>query len=322
MRDLENVWPGKLADTRQVLTQDLASEQGGGIDLIRLPSLPGIEVMNVRDVSRQWVYFHETYSFCVASRVASTENVPWRYRLRTHSMNVDGVQLMEPGELHANLIDAPHADFRVLFLSPEKVERAARELGWESTSPLHLRVAQLGDGAVRSTLRNLTAALVDDGDVERSELGIYRLLETLSRCGCFETGIPTRRSPHCRGESAAWKARDLIHAHWNDHLPVGAIGAVVGIPVSTLERAFTRAYGTSPRQYQTHLRLMRAKEMLKTGHTVAVAATDAGFRDPDYFARLFRREFGCGPHHYRLAAGAGTRRGVPRETATCATLHK
>ncbi|HXK19609.1 MAG TPA: AraC family transcriptional regulator [Polyangiaceae bacterium] len=308
MHDKAKPGSNKRAPARELLSIEPASAGQGRIDLLRLSRLGGVEVMDVEDVSRKWTYFHETYSFCVASRVASTEAVPWRYRLRTQSMHSEGVQLMEPGELHANLVDAPRADFRVLMLSPKRVMEVARQLGWERESPLHLRVAQLGHGAVRKSLQTLMKAIVDDGDLERSELGVYRLLETLSKHGCLETRLPTRRDPRCRGESAAWRARDLIHEHWNQHLPVDVVTTMVGIPMSTLERAFKAAYGTSPRQYQTHLRLIRAKELLKNGQTsVTAAASEVGFHDPDYFSRIFRREFGSGPNGYRMRAGSGVR---------------
>ncbi len=272
----------------------------GDIRMFRLPELHGVEVMDVRNVSRRWVQFHETYTFCVASRIEDpTIEVPWRYRQRTHVMEVDRVQLMEPGELHANLTTAPRADFRVVLISPERMASAARELGWKGEARLHLRTAQLPNGAVRRALQGLAGNIVDSGDVERAELGIYRLIEVLSDHLCLERRLPT--VPKERARKAALSARDLIHARWNQHLPVEDLSREVGLPLSTLERCFTQTFGVSPRQYQNHIRTTRGKVLLASSNdSVTTIARACGFRDPDYFARLFHRDFGCSPQHYRV----------------------
>ena len=203
---------------------------------------------------------------------------------------------MEPGELHANLQVAPRADFRVLFLAPSTVQRVCRELGAPDRLP-HLTVAQLYDGPVRRILNQLTDVLVERGDIERGELGIYRLIEALWRQGCLE--LPPTTVLRERGRKAVKAARDLIHSSWNEHLPISTLTSEVRLPLATLERAFREAFGTSPRQYQLHLRLMRGKELFRHGAgSVAEVARQCGFRDPKYFSRVFKREFGCQPSDY------------------------
>jgi AraC-like DNA-binding protein len=287
----------ELGGERQT-NSDACDDADGAIELIRLPNLPGVEVMDVQGVSRQWAYFHETYSFCVARWVEDTREIPWKYRLRTHRMTVDRVQLMEPGEFHANLMVAPRANFRVLMLAPSLVEKVARQLGHEHAFPLHLSTAQLGDGPVRQLLHKLTSIIVEAGDAQRADDGICRLLQLLSQQRCFETTLapPSRK----QSRRAALLARDLIHDRWNEHLSLNALSAEVGLPLSTLERAFGEAFATSPRQYQNHVRLVRGKGLLlNTADPIRGVAENCGFSDPKYFARLFRREFGCGPQSYR-----------------------
>src|SRR4051812_22786186 len=73
---------GPESDHESKLAAEIARE--GSIQFVRLRGLPGVEVMDVRHVSRKWAYFHETYSLCVASWVANPRDIPWRYRQRTH----------------------------------------------------------------------------------------------------------------------------------------------------------------------------------------------------------------------------------------------
>jgi AraC-like DNA-binding protein len=268
----------------------------GSIGFVRYPELFGAEVMDVRGVSRKWSYFHETYAFCSASWVADPRDVPWRYRQRTHLMNPDGVQLMQPGELHANLHVAPPANFRVLFVAPATMQRLCREVGAPDRLP-HLTVAQLYDGPVRRVLHELTSALVQERDLERAELGLYRLVETLWRHEGLESQPPS--SLRERGRKPILVARDLIHSSWNEHLPISTLVGEVKLPLATLERAFRDTFGTSPRQYQLRLRLMRGKELFRKGETsVTSVAHSCGFQDPKYFSRIFKREFGCQPSDY------------------------
>jgi AraC-like DNA-binding protein len=278
------------------LDADIARE--GSIRFVRLPELPGVEVMDVRHVTRKWAYFHETYSLCVASWVADPRDIPWRYRQRTHQMNPTGVQLMEPGEFHANLVEAPPADFRVLMLGPELVRKLSVELSGRDR-PVHFTQAQLYAGPVRDALSTLVASVVDTGDTELAEERLYKVFGLLGSHGCLELGAPSTLTE--RGRRRVRTARDLIHSAWNQHLPLAAISAAADLPIATLERAFYEAYGTSPRQYQIHLRLMRGKELLRRGEAQVLSAARAcGFRDPKYFTRLFKREFGCPPSAYRL----------------------
>jgi AraC-like DNA-binding protein len=278
---------------------DLANDdpREGSIRFVRLPTLFGAEVMDVRQLSRKWAYFHETYSFCSASWVADPRDVGWRYRQRTHYMNASGVQLMEPGEFHSNTVAAPVADFRVLLVSSALVQRLHVETTGRAR-PVHLSRAQLGPGSVRNSLQAIATAIVDAGDGDRAEDLLYDFMQTLSLHGCFETACPPMFRE--RGRKGVRVARDLIHAAWNQRLPLSAISEAAQLPVPTLERAFREAFGTSPRQYQIHLRMMRGKELLRARDvSIVEAAQECGFRDPKYFSRLFKREFHCRPSEYR-----------------------
>jgi AraC family transcriptional regulator of arabinose operon len=65
-------------------------------------------------------------------------------------------------------------------------------------------------------------------------------------------------------------------------------------------RRFKRATGSTPWRYLLELRLARAKNLLiDPACSVAAAATAAGFADPAYFSRLFRKRTGITPREYR-----------------------
>jgi AraC-like DNA-binding protein len=68
-------------------------------------------------------------------------------------------------------------------------------------------------------------------------------------------------------------------------------------------RAFSRAYGPAPSDYQRHLRIRTARGLLSAGVPPARAAAEAGSADQAHLTRWFLRYYGVTPGAYRTAAG-------------------
>jgi AraC-like DNA-binding protein len=89
-----------------------------------------------------------------------------------------------------------------------------------------------------------------------------------------------------------------------DHGP-GALDSAmlarrVGLSPSQLRRLFARHCGCSPVEWLMRCRLQRAAELLaQTALPVQAVAAEAGFDDPFWFSRLFRRELGVSPRTWR-----------------------
>jgi AraC-like DNA-binding protein len=94
--------------------------------------------------------------------------------------------------------------------------------------------------------------------------------------------------------------RELIDTHaLAPRLSLRDLARRAGGGVSHLGAAFRRAYGLTPVEYRTRLRLARARELLLTARSpMAEIATEAGFGDARYLARLFRRAFGTTPRTF------------------------
>lgn len=103
--------------------------------------------------------------------------------------------------------------------------------------------------------------------------------------------------------SPAWtvqRALAIIGERALQPLDLHAVATECGVGYSTLRRHFRQATGCSLKEYILRVRLSRAKELLvRTPMGVAEVAYAAGFNDPYYFARLFRRREGCPPTAFR-----------------------
>jgi AraC-like DNA-binding protein len=82
--------------------------------------------------------------------------------------------------------------------------------------------------------------------------------------------------------------------------------AGAGAGVRTIERLFRSEVGIDFATWRRQARLMKAVELLATGHLVKQAAFATGYRQPSAFVQMFRRTFGVTPKAWE-AALAGRR---------------
>lgn len=69
-----------------------------------------------------------------------------------------------------------------------------------------------------------------------------------------------------------------------------------------LLRLFRQYYGDTPAQYLTAQRLLRARVLLREGHTVTAACYEVGFKNVSSFSTLFRTRYGTSPGHFAKKA--------------------
>jgi len=111
----------------------------------------------------------------------------------------------------------------------------------------------------------------------------------------------------------AARLRQLLDELAFENLSMEQIYDQVDMSAAHVETLFSAAYGVTPVAYRRHLRLRRARELLVTSQkNVSEVAHAAGFSDPLYFSRVFRRTFGVTPSSLirnfssrRAAPGAG-----------------
>lgn len=94
-----------------------------------------------------------------------------------------------------------------------------------------------------------------------------------------------------RPASVFEKVSPLLHAA----APLNTIARQAGYHPDHLTRKLRRETGFGLRATRNRLRLAAAQQALRSEPTVAEAAAKAGFDDPNYFARWFRRQTGQTP---------------------------
>lgn len=96
------------------------------------------------------------------------------------------------------------------------------------------------------------------------------------------------------------RAIAYIQQHHARSLSRHDIACAVGISQNYLSDIFQREMGMSLWEYVCRYRIKRAKNLLRsTSENITAVAAQVGFEDPAYFSRVFRKQVGCSPQHYR-----------------------
>ncbi|MGH9870849.1 MAG: helix-turn-helix domain-containing protein [Pyrinomonadaceae bacterium] len=107
-----------------------------------------------------------------------------------------------------------------------------------------------------------------------------------------------------KGTSPTWleRARDLLHARFDEHLTLADLAGEVGVHPTHLARQFHRRYNRTVGEYVRQLRVEFACIQLCTSTApLSEIAVGAGFFDQSHFARTFRLRMGISPARYRAA---------------------
>jgi AraC-like DNA-binding protein len=95
------------------------------------------------------------------------------------------------------------------------------------------------------------------------------------------------------------RARDRLHDAPEAAPRLHVLAGEVGLSRAHFLRSFAEAFGMTPHEYLTGLRLGRAKRALARGASVTEACFDVGFSSPGSFSRLFSHHVGVAPRDWQ-----------------------
>ncbi|WP_054886369.1 MULTISPECIES: AraC family transcriptional regulator [unclassified Pseudomonas] len=215
-----------------------------------------------------------------------------------HQSTAGQVFLLEPGDLHDG--HAPTAEgftYSTLYLEPNWLDTELRALFEQAPGDSLPRFAD----TLCHDQRLAQAIALAFQAVHGQELRIVRqtamdtLLATLTR----HLHWRKRLNPDPRLPLTAQRARDFLHAHFDQDIGLEQVAQACGVDRFRLTRAFKAAFGLAPHAYLVQLRLARARRLLAHGQTPAEVAMTLGFADQSHLGRWFRRAYRLTPADYR-----------------------
>ena len=120
----------------------------------------------------------------------------------------------------------------------------------------------------------------------------YRLISEIKRQGgnAKDTAFAKSLQP----------AVEYIGAHIGEPLYIPELAKKCLLSESAFRKRFREAFGKTPGEYITQMRLMKAAELLKsTDIPIPTIASELGFYDNAYFYKLFKSRYKATPLHYR-----------------------
>jgi AraC-like DNA-binding protein len=157
-------------------------------------------------------------------------------------------------------------------------------------------VVQVGDvyRAV-SLIDDVLIRMEHDDSVRSRQAAAGAAWHLLALLAAGQTGAPASRN------DAIKQAQQYLREHLGERTSVAELAALARLSPSHFAALFRRATGTGVLQYQTRLRMSRARELLDTtDQPVAEIARILGYADPFYFSRQFRSVHGTSPSAYRV----------------------
>jgi AraC-like DNA-binding protein len=218
---------------------------------------------------------------------------------------------------------------------PASAAHSIRMLGAVSMRTLYIRPkisAGLARGCrvlhVTPLLRELIVEMVRRKELRsRNRLDCaFRdvLLCQLEKASPIPTSVTMPKDPRARALA------DQLMNNLDKRSSLARMCNAVGASVRTIERLFRREVGSDFEFWRRQVRLMKAVELLVSGHSVKETASALGYRQPSAFVTMFRGILGATPRRWIRTlegldgngafpseprdpgvAGAGARRGRP-----------
>lgn len=106
-------------------------------------------------------------------------------------------------------------------------------------------------------------------------------------------------------DSIVERAQKYIDTHFNKDLSLEEMAREVGISPYYLSKLFKENTGIGYIEYTTKLRIEYAKKELSlSGKSIKEICRDAGYQDPNYFSRIFKKWTGMTPTEFRERGGS------------------
>ena len=198
--------------------------------------------------------------------------------------------LFAPHRLPLQLLDLyTHPGYRRLFMTDvETFER----LGGYPRLTLPPGVFRQVRGCLKEIIR------IEQGDAPGRRCRMMGYLMVILSLLVDLCGGKPEEAPPARG--GVDRVVRYLNGNFQRQIRLEELARMAAMSENSLLHHFSGMIGTTPMKYLTRLRIRYAAELLhNTDMPVAEVAESAGFADPAYFSRAFRRETGLAPLDYR-----------------------
>ena len=271
------------------LTAHQDSDREGGLRI--LPRRSDVELWIARGSSKPVSVVLDSFFFGSALPCDGSQ---YRYMRQTHSPNVGALTLFEPGEAVVTVRNVGGVSFFGVSVPQGIVEGCFFESG-AARKAAHFRTGRVQSEATVASMRAAWNALqAHSMDCLEEESVLCEFLLPL-----IDHFAEEQRSPgRAVAEKQVRRVRERIDDDFAAPLSLDELAAEVGLTKYHLERKFREHVGLPIHRYRKHVRVARALERLRAGHSLSDVAAAVGFCDQPHMNRVFRQTLGMTPKYY------------------------
>lgn len=260
-------------------------------DFMRPRHVPGLELVSASYAGRSFPT-HAHPEYVVGAITSGSERLT--VGRRNAVLTAGDTLFLQPGEMHSNAsLGTARLRYSVFYIPegllretlPAQVRAPAGIprfcLSHSSSAELHRLVADC-----HAALRSSDDALLQQSAFVRLAIGLA------PQFGAAPIGFRVPDNPR------VGIAVEYLREHFRLNPSLSQLAEISGLSACHLLRSFTRQVGLSPVAYRNLLRVMAARESLRSGEALAASAADAGFADQSHMTRAFQKVLGTPPGRY------------------------
>lgn len=254
------------------------------------PLLAGGELLTATFRKQRFCrHWHDTY---VIPMIQGGAQGYW-YRGCQQTAPAGSIAAINPGEIHTGERVTPVGwAYRAFYPTVEWMQGLSTTVFGAALPPPWFPDATIMDVEVAKRLLAAHVLLDRDHDRLEAETALYGAFALLVTRHAGIRREPARVADD-DGRVAAMQER--LRGALTESVSLTDLAESVGLSPFHAARLFTRAVGMPPHAWRIQVRIAEARRCLRSGLSVADAATTVGFFDQSHFTRHFKRVYGTPP---------------------------
>lgn len=259
----------------------------------RLSGFKGLEVMSARWLKYSFTpHVHDFYAVSLnyGGRGA------FHCRGELHDAAPGTCNLIAPGELHTG--HATSEDgwiYRNLYIETPLMTALLQGIDWNGPLDVRFRLPMVNDTVLATRLAHVFASLNESNSLLQNE---SLLLSAVARLATDHFVLAQSLRDPRREHAAVGRIREWLEAHPERNVSVHSLAEIAGLSPYYLVRVFHTYVGMPPHQYHTNVRVLKARQLLRSGAAIAEVAYSCGFCDQSHLSRCFKSRLGVSPGKY------------------------
>ncbi len=256
----------------------------------RVPHLDNLDLMHAWDVTYDYPrHVHEEYA--IGMMLAGAET--YICRGTNYKAFPGDLMLTNPEEAHSN--KSVETEYRILAIRPEILSRIACDVIGRVHEAPHFANPVVKDSLMFRLLLNLHLKL------EQNASPLELESEFISTIGLLLKRQNKNKSifqPAGKERRYIKLVQDYLKSHYAENVSLAELAAITSLSPFHLIRVFRNQVGVPPHEYQTQIRIIHARRLIRNGHSISEAALETGFFDQSHLSRNFKRIVGITPGQY------------------------